>query len=48
MLPSAGLSLTTTHRNQHRKFQVYNAGSRYVVLISDMIIKYSRTMMVGT
>lgn len=30
------------------KFQAYNTGSRYVVLISDMIIKYSRTMMVGT
>lgn len=30
------------------KFQVYNTGSRYGVLISDMIIKYSRTMMVGT
>lgn len=30
------------------KFQVYNTGSRYGVLISDMIIKYSRTMTVGT
>ena len=29
------------------KFQVYNTGSRYVVLTSDMISKYSRTMMVG-
>lgn len=30
------------------KVQVYNPASRYVVLISDMISKYSRTMMVGT
>lgn len=48
MLPSAGLSLPTTHNSQHRKVSSIQHRKQIRVLISDMIIKYSRTMMAGT